>query len=113
MADYDIGKAFAKIENELILSMIRNIDRHRAKEIAEGYNWSQWQTEQLKSLEEYKKRNKKKYNKQFKSINSRIDSIINTARSNGNMNQEIKILNAIKNGFKAEKIPKGTYAEFF
>ena len=32
MSDYDIGKAFEKIENELIASMIRNLDRHRAEE---------------------------------------------------------------------------------
>ena len=29
--EYDIGKAFDKIENELIASMIRNMDRHRAE----------------------------------------------------------------------------------
>lgn len=32
MSDYDIGKAFEKIENELIASMIRNLSRHRAEE---------------------------------------------------------------------------------
>lgn len=37
MSDYDIGEAFAKIEDELIASMMRNIDRHRAEETKEGY----------------------------------------------------------------------------
>ena len=30
LADYDIGAAFEAIEDELIASMIRNMDRHRA-----------------------------------------------------------------------------------
>lgn len=30
--DYDIRKAFAKIENELLESMIRNMKLHRAEE---------------------------------------------------------------------------------
>lgn len=49
MADYDISKAFETIENELIDSMMRNFKHHRAEEEKEGYNWSQWQSEQLKS----------------------------------------------------------------
>ena len=28
--DYDVGKAFAAIENELLDSMMRNMERHRA-----------------------------------------------------------------------------------
>ena len=59
MADYDISQAFEAIENELIDSMMRNFSRHRAEETKEGYNWSQWQAEQLKSLEEYRKKNLK------------------------------------------------------
>ena len=49
--DYDIEKAFRAIEDELISSMIRNLDGHRAEETELGYNWSQWQVEQLKALE--------------------------------------------------------------
>lgn len=32
---YDIGKAFDRIENELIASMIRNMRRHKVEEIRE------------------------------------------------------------------------------
>ena len=100
MNEYDLAEAFRRIENELMASMIRNMDRHRAEETKEGYNWSMWQTEQLKALEKYKVRNQKKYNKQFKSINDQIDSLIRMSRSKGGMHQEEKILQAIKNGFK-------------
>lgn len=112
--EYDLAAAFQKIEDELIASMIRNMDRHRAEETKEGYNWSMWQTEQLKALEKYKVRNQKKYSKQFKSINDQIESLIRMSRSKGGMQQERRILQAIKKGFKgAKKTGSGATAEFF
>lgn len=113
MNEYDITTAFKVIENELIASMIRNMDRHRAEETKEGYEWSMWQTEQLKALEKYKRNNQKKYRKQFQKINGEIDFLIRKARETGNMQQEIKILEAIKKGFPAKKISKGMAGEFF
>ncbi len=98
--EYDLAEAFRRIENELIASMIRNMDRHRAEETKEGYNWSMWQVEQLKALEKYKRKNQKKYQKQFKSINSQIEHLIRQARMRGNMKQEIRILQAIRKGWK-------------
>lgn len=98
--EYDLAAAFQKIEDELIASMIRNMDRHRAEETKEGYNWSMWQAEQLKALEKYKVRNQKKYGKRFKSINDQIDSLIRMSRSKGGMHQERRILQAIKKGWK-------------
>ena len=111
---YDIGAAFQAIEDELIASMIRNMKRHKAEEAREGFEWAQWQAEQLRFLEEYKKRHEKKYGKKFKSINSRIEELIRAARDEGGMQQEIQILNAIKKGFKGvKKISRGASAEFF
>ena len=111
--EYDIADAFRVIENELIDSMIRNMDHHRAEETKEGYEWSMWQAEQLKALEQYKRDNQKKYKKQFQNINRQIEELIRMAREEGNMQQEIEILKAIKKGFRAEKISKGATAEFF
>lgn len=113
MNEYDIVAAFRVIEKELIASMIRNMDRHRAEETKEGYEWSMWQAEQLKALEKYKRDNQKKYKKQFQKINREIDLLIRQARETGNMQQEIKILEVIKKGFSAKKISKGMAAEFF
>ena len=98
--EYDLAETFRRIENELIASMIRNMDRHRAEETKEGYNWSMWQVEQLKALEKYKRKNQKKYQKQFESINSQIEHLIRQARMKGNMKQEIRILQAIRKGWK-------------
>lgn len=113
MTEYDIGAAFQAIEKELITSMIRNMDRHRAEETKEGIEWSQWQAEQLKALEKYKKDNQKRFSGQFKDLNKEMGELIRIARQKGNMQQEIQILNAIRKGFPARKISKGATAEFF
>lgn len=114
MTEYDIGAAFEAIEDELIASMIRNMDHHRVQEDNEGLQWSMWQAEQLKALEKYKLTNQKKYSKQFKSINGQIGEILYKARRDGNMQQEIQILNAIKNGFiGTNKVTQRAAAEFF
>lgn len=110
---YDIGDAFEAIENELISSMIRNLRRHKQEEIDEKKQWSMWQAEQLKALEKYKKLNQKKYGQQFKNINKKIQTLISIARSEGEMDQEIAILEAIRKGFPAKRISKGAAAEFF
>lgn len=114
MSDYNIREAFEKIEDELIDSMMRNFSRHRAEETKEGYNWTQWQAEQLKSLEEYRKHNAKKFGKRFKTINSKVEEMIRTAKADGNASQEAEILEAVKDGFKAPKKPSAhSTAEFF
>lgn len=110
---YDIGAVFEAIENELISSMIRNMRRHKLEEIDEDKQWAMWQALQLKSLEKYKKDNQKKYGKQFKDINAQIKTLISLSRSEGEMAQEIAILEAIRNGFPAKRISKGATAEFF
>lgn len=113
-SEYDIADAFAAIEEELIASMLRNMDRHRAEEDKEDLNWAMWQAEQLRSLEKYKKENQKKYGKQFKSLNKQLGGIIQQARQTGNMQQEIEILQAIKGGFTGyKKSAGGMAAEFF
>lgn len=118
MDEYDITAAFKAIEEELIASMIRNMNRHRAEETAEGYEWSMWQAEQLKALEKYKRENQKKYRKEFARINREIDELIRQARDTGNMQQEIRILQAIKKGYKVHghnksKAYQDATAEFF
>lgn len=114
MSDYNIKEAFERIENELIDSMMRNFSRHRAEETKEGYNWTQWQAEQLKSLEEYRKHNAKKFGKRFKTINSKVEEMIRTAKADGSSDQEAEILETVKNGFKPpEKPSEHNTAEFF
>lgn len=114
MADeYDITKAFARIEDELIASIIRNMDRHRAEETEEGFEWSAWQVEQLKNLDRYKRENQKKYKKQFQDINKQIKVLIGEMRDRGNMEQEIRILEGIKKGYTPKRVQKGVSGKFF
>lgn len=80
--------------------MMRNLDNHRAEEIEMGFNWTQWQVEQIKALERYKAENKKKFTKQFSNINASIDAMIFAARQAGGTEQEQKILRAIKKDLK-------------
>ena len=101
--EYDIYKALQRIENELIQSMMRNFDRHRAEEKKEGYNWTAWQAEQLKALEQYKRRNLKRYQGQFGKLNADIESMIRLMRQTGRASQEIGILEALKKGDKVGK----------
>lgn len=116
MADspYSIAKAFERIENTLLDSMMRNFKRHRAEETAEGYNWTAWQAEQLKALNEYKKRNRAVFPKQFAEINQKIDELIDTTAKDGEASAEAEILKAIRKGAKIPHKPtQGIQGEFF
>ena len=110
---YDIEEAFAAIEEELIESMIRNMMRHKAEEDDEGIQWEMWQAKQLEALEKYKKANRKKFSKEFDYINQKMEELIKEANAQGMMEQELEILQAIKNGYRAKKAPDSMQAEFF
>lgn len=115
MADYDIAAAFEAIENELIDSMMKNFARHRAEENKEGYLWSQWQAEQLKSLERYRRQNEKKFAAKFSQLNGKVADMLRRAKADGSAAQEADILQAIQGGFKgyAESLPNSPSATFF
>lgn len=116
MEPYDIEEAFAAIEEELIASMMRNMKRHKVEESAEDMRWEMWQAKQLQALEKYKKQNQRKFQKQFSNINGSVDEIIHKARKQGGLDQEIKIMNAIKKGWKPPcslKKSMQTNGEFF
>lgn len=53
----DIAKIFEQIELRLISSLKRNLHKHKAWEQKEGFNWSAWQVEKLKNLENFRKEN--------------------------------------------------------
>lgn len=96
--EYDISKAFQKIEETLIKSMKRNLTRHLNEERDLDMNWSAWQTEQLKSLEYFKRNNKQLFKNDFSTINNDVDALIKQSFENGKLDQERVILEAIKEG---------------
>ncbi len=103
MNEYDIEKAFTAIEEELIASMMRNMQRHKDWETEEGFRWTMWQAEQLKALEKYKRQNKKKFQRRFNEINGSIKMLLEQARQAGGLDQELEILEAIEQGWKLPK----------
>lgn len=99
--EYDIVGIFQDIELDLIQSMRRNMKRHIGEEMQEGINWSQWQAEMLQGLAQYKAENRDMLKGYFSTINDEIDEMIKLAYASGESQQEIEILEAIKNGYQA------------
>lgn len=98
--DYDVGAAFAAIEDELISSMVRNLARHRAEETALGIEWAQWQTMQLNSFAKYQQKNRKLFAPRFAALNRRIEVLLRDTYHRGATSQERRILQAMRRGFK-------------
>lgn len=101
--EYDVAKAFARIEDEMIASMMRNLGRHLKEEEEEGFDWSQWQVEQLKYLEQYRRKNRKDFGPRFRRINEHMEEAIRYAHANGQKDEELNILDTLTKD-RAEKI---------
>ena len=112
-APYDLSRAFERIENYLIDSMMRNFKHHRAEEMKEGYNWEQWQVKQLQALEEYRKMNKAKFSTEFADLNNRVGDMLTATAADASYKQEQRILKAIQRGYPAHRIPAQSQAAFF
>lgn len=102
---YNLSEAFEAIEDELIGSMTRNLKRHQAEETDLGFEWEQWQALQLKALEDYRRRNLKKFPPRFNKLNLQIDEMLRASYKDGRTAQERRILKAIQKGFKPSKTP--------
>lgn len=92
MNEYDVRKAFEEIELELISSMKRNLKRHLTEEQLEGFNWSMWQAEQLRSLEAYRRANERRLGARFDRINRQIRAYIRQNADNAALAEELEIL---------------------
>ena len=58
MLDYkDIAKIFEEIELRLIASLKRNLSRHKTEEQKEGFEWSAWQAEKLRNIDQFRREN--------------------------------------------------------
>lgn len=114
MADYDIRSIFEEMELELIRSMKRNLSKHMEWEKDEEMNWTMWQAEQLKTLEQFKRENKKIFTKKFSLVNMEIEDFLKDTFELSGLEQEIEILNAIKDNKKfKDKYTKGLEGSFF
>ena len=111
--EYDLSRAFERIENYLIDSMMRNFKHHRAEETAEGYNWEQWQAKQLEALEEYRRNNQEKFSTEFAELNDRVGEMLRSTADDAGYRQEQKILKAIQKGFTPSRPSSTMQASFF
>ena len=99
MAYYDIGEVFQKIEEDMIASMMRNLKRHLKTEKEEGINYAMWQAEQLAALNEFKRKSPSLFGGYFSTINEQIEEVLEKAHASGKMEQEVQILEAIREGW--------------
>ena len=113
MADYDVSKAYRRIENELIDSMIRNLKRHRVEEGKEGFTWEQWQALQLKELEKYRLANPKKFAGDFSEIEKRAGDALKNTYTDAKTAEEAKILEQISKGKIRQTRGSGAIASKF
>ena len=109
---YDVSRAFERIENELLESMIRNLKKHKAEETELGFEWTQWQAIQLEELQRFKLEAAKKYGLEFKSMNQKIRETIANASLQGASDEEVNILKAIEKGYVLKR-ERGLSAGFF
>lgn len=109
---YDVSRAFERIENELLESMIRNLKKHKAEETELGFEWTQWQAIQLEELQRFKIEAAKKYGLEFKSMNQKIRETIAEAMMQGASDEEVNVLKAIEKGLVINR-EQGLSAGFF
>lgn len=76
MTPYDIEKAFADIENEIIKKMIDNFRKYRAKEKDGKYEWQEWRAKQIQASRRFRKEIKSEYKKIYRSLNTWINKMI-------------------------------------
>ena len=105
--EYDIGKIFIEIEDDLILSMKKNMLKYIKDEKIEDINWSQWESNMLIGLNEFRIENKKMLNKRYNEINKEIEQILKTTYEESSLNEEVKILKSIIKGGITYSLYKG------
>lgn len=99
--NYDIAEALRKMEEELIQSMKRNLQRHLKEEDAEGFDWAQWQAEKLNSIARYRAQNRHIIGGYISTIPQQIEDMIRQSYETGKQQEEIRILKAIRQGYIA------------
>lgn len=99
MDEYSISKIFAELEDELISNMVKNMKKHMKDEKIENIgNWEQWQTLQLKALQDFRKRNKEILPAYEESIMKKIETLLKTSYRDAGLKQERDILKSILDG---------------
>lgn len=107
--EYDISRAFKRIENDLIDSMMRNLKRHQVEEAELGIEWEQWQALQLAELEEYRKKNAQLFSGDFSEIQDKIDDMFYATYNDAQSAEEHRLMDRIKKGDFRPTEDKGAF----
>ena len=78
-----VAAAFARVEGALLRSMVRNLERHRADQEAEGFEWERWQEVQLVELDRYVRGTVRREGSAFEELNRQVDWLIRNAYEAG------------------------------
>ena len=107
--EYDISRAFKRIENDLMDSMMRNLKRHQVEENELGMTWEQWQVVQLQELEQYRIKNADKFTDDFKQIDRKVDALYRNTAKNAQAQEENELLGKIKSKQFTPDVDKGGF----
>lgn len=104
MGVYDLEEAFKIIEDDLVNQIINGIKKTTPESVLKEDNIAVWRSNQLKELQEFKKRNKKYFTKDrkkalYKAIEDSLEEVYKEAGSS----QQKKILDAVKDGLKVHR----------
>jgi len=105
---YDIIEIIKDLEAQIFASMKRNLARHEADEIKEGFKWEQWQKAKLRNLKAFRLENEKLVKSKEKQIEELTKNTIVQEYKKG---QSLfnKVWTKIKNFFKGpEDLSKNT-----
>jgi len=105
---YDIRKIFEDMTLGLILSLKRNMSRHKEYETEEGFRWEQWQSAKLRSIQEYRKANKLLISKANKEADKLVDTVVKDSYFDGaqrSLSRWDKFLNLILKPFGLQRLP--------
>lgn len=111
IGEREVAAAFARIEEELLASMVRNLRRHRAEEAEMGIEWAQWQALQLESLAAYARENVRVQGRRFDRLNAQVRRIVAKSYRGAALAQEREILEAVAKGWRGGQRPTGSFFE--
>lgn len=79
----DIAGLFEDLEIKLISSLRHNLEKHRAWEKEEGFNWSAWQADKLKAIRKYTAENQELINRVKSQSNTETEALLNEQYEEG------------------------------
>ena len=96
---YDLEEAFKNIEDDLVNEIINGIKKTTPESVLKEDNITVWRANQLKELENFKKRNKKYFTKDNKKeLYGRIKEALSETYKEAGSSQQKKILKAVEKG---------------